>query len=102
MLLTAVRVPAFAFLGLSWNLTVLSVGNSSVESTSAVVLDSLGSGDDVAEALCHVLLASVRVPALTLSVGLSGNLSVFGVGNSAPELAGAIVLLALSWVNLVV
>ena len=102
VLFTAVRVPALAFLGLSWNLTVSSVGNSSVESSSAVVLDSLGSGDDVAEVLCQVLLASVRVPALTLSIGLSRNLSVFGVSNSAPELAGTIALLALSRVDLVV
>ena len=102
VLLAAIRIPAVVSLSLAWNFTVRSVGNSSVESSSTIVLNSLGSRDDVAEVLCHVLLASVRVPALTLSVGLPRNPSVFGVGNSAPEVAGTVVLLALRRVDLVV
>lgn len=102
VLLTTVGVPALIALGLSGNLTVLGVGDSSVKSARAVLLVTLGSGDDVSELLSHVLLAAVGVPALAVGVGLSGDLAVLGVGHSAPEVASAVILLALSWVNFVV
>ena len=45
-----------------------------------------------------VLLATVGVPAV-VTLGLAGNSTVIGVGNSAPESTSTVVLVTLSWTS---
>ena len=101
MFLTTVGEPALAILGLSGNLSPLSVGDSAPE-FATVVLVTLGLsvafltelvGLDDLEVISGVLLTAVGEPASTFS-GLSGNFAPLSVGNSAPEVASSVVLVS--------
>ena len=99
MFLTTVGEPALAILGLSGNLSPLSVGDSAPE-FATVVLVTLGLsvafltelvGLDDLEVISGVLLTAVGEPASTFS-GLSGNFAPLSVGNSAPELTSVFLM----------